>query len=330
MKITKLFLATFAMGIILASCKKDDEDTVQFVERDRYEVYVENLAEIETFLETHTFNYAEFENSPAYSDFDTNPPFITSNDTYEIEFSELSESSTDLSIMDFLNKDTFPKLEVKIVNQDGFDYKLYLLKVREGLGDPVHKLDAASVLYKGTLANGDMFDSAVVIGAGQPFHLTQVGNSGGVVRGFRESLVEFKVSVGQQENNDGSTNFYNHGIGAGFIPSGLGYFSAVSGDIPIYSPIFFRFSVISRNDTDYDFDGVASHLEDLDGDGDGFNDDTDGDGLPNFVDNDDDGDGVLTRYEDIDEDGDPTNDDTNNNGTPNYLDATSTESNQTN
>lgn len=109
---------------------------------------------------------------------------------------------------------------------------------------------------------------------------------------------------------------------------------------------------------DADGDTVANGDEDLNGDGNLSNDDTDGDGIPNFLDNDDDGDLVLTgeeyvfnrsyqnpsaildtdndgilNYIDNDDDGDgiltinedangnqdPTDDDTDANGTPNYL-----------
>ncbi|TYB69441.1 hypothetical protein ES676_14165 [Bizionia saleffrena] len=324
MKITKLFLVTFAIGIILVSCKKDDEFTTQFIERDRQEVYNENRVDIEAFLESHTFNYAEFQENLAYSDLSTSPPTITPNDSYKIEFTELTETSTDLSIMSFLNSATYPKLEIDTVYQDGVDYELYILKVREGLGDDVHRLDKASVLYKGSLPDGTIFDSAVTVNTS--FNLTAVGAQAGVITGFREGLVKFKASEGFTDNASGETVYHNHGIGAVFVPSGLGYFSSTVNEIPSYSPVFFRFRVITRSNTDFDLDGVPSHLEDLEGDGYGFSDDTDGDGLPNFIDNDDDGDGVLTRYEDINEDGDPTNDDTNANGTPNYLDATSTES----
>ncbi len=73
---------------------------------------------------------------------------------------------------------------------------------------------------------------------------------------------------------------------------------------------------------DSDHDGVRNALEDLNQDGDYTNDDTDGDGLPNFIDNDDDGDGNLTADEDSNQDGDPTNDDNNNNGIPDYLEPT--------
>ena len=47
--------------------------------------------------------------------------------------------------------------------------------------------------------------------------------------------------------------------------------------------------------------------------------DTDGDNIPNYLDNDDDGDGILTINEDYDGDLNPANDDTNNDGLPDYL-----------
>ncbi|MFT4740188.1 MAG: gliding motility-associated-like protein/uncharacterized repeat protein (TIGR01451 family), partial [Marivirga sp.] len=74
-------------------------------------------------------------------------------------------------------------------------------------------------------------------------------------------------------------------------------------------------------DGDDDGDGVPTIDEDIDGDGDPTNDDTDGDGIPDYLDEDDDGDGVPTVDEDIDGDGDPTNDDTDGDGIPDYLDA---------
>lgn len=55
--------------------------------------------------------------------------------------------------------------------------------------------------------------------------------------------------------------------------------------------------------------------------------DTDNDGIPNYIDDDDDGDGTITFYEDYNGDFDPTNDDTNANGIPDYLDNTVTLSN---
>ncbi|MBU2949257.1 hypothetical protein KO493_00895 [Tamlana agarivorans] len=76
--------------------------------------------------------------------------------------------------------------------------------------------------------------------------------------------------------------------------------------------------------TEADDDGIPSILEDINGNGDLTDDDTDGDGIPNYIDSDDDGDNILT----IDENPDPNGDgdlsdaqDTDNDGIPDYLDA---------
>jgi hypothetical protein len=90
---------------------------------------------------------------------------------------------------------------------------------------------------------------------------------------------------------------------------------------------------IANDDTD--FDGLPNYLDnDDDGDliltnveyvfgrGTASNItllDTDGDTIPNYLDNDDDGDGVLTFVEDYNGNGNPLDDDTNLNGTPDFL-----------
>lgn len=76
---------------------------------------------------------------------------------------------------------------------------------------------------------------------------------------------------------------------------------------------------------DYDSDGVPTVDEDLDTDGNLANDDTDGDGIPNFLDNDDDGDMILTSVEYVfANQGRNANTntllDTDGDGIPNYLD----------
>ncbi|MFL0354511.1 hypothetical protein [Xanthomarina sp. GH4-25] len=85
--------------------------------------------------------------------------------------------------------------------------------------------------------------------------------------------------------------------------------------------------LITTTYSEDDNDGVPAEMEDLNGNGDYFDDDTDGDGIPNFLDEDDDGDNVLTSTELIDYDMDDNDDDpltdpqdTDGDGVPNYLD----------
>ncbi|MEZ4864571.1 MAG: hypothetical protein R3C14_24865 [Caldilineaceae bacterium] len=71
---------------------------------------------------------------------------------------------------------------------------------------------------------------------------------------------------------------------------------------------------------DNDGDGILTGNEDLNGDGNIYNDDSDGDGTPNYLDNDDDNDSVLTKDEDVNGNGNRADDDTDGDKTPNYLD----------
>ena len=80
-------------------------------------------------------------------------------------------------------------------------------------------------------------------------------------------------------------------------------------------------TIIARDD---DNDGIPAEFEDLNGNGDLLDDDSDNDGIPNFLDVDDDGDNVLTRDEltpdtlNTDPSINPLNTDGDN--TPDYLD----------
>lgn len=268
---------------LFSSCEEDDDTNFSFPLRDRNEVYEEDLAEIEAFLQTHTYNYEEF---------DFNNPYTTpSNDSFKIEFDTIIEGVND-------DKDPLierDELKIKIVEDLGIDYKLYYLDVREGLGDEINFCDEASVVYRGSLTTGDVFDSAV---NPTKFNLISVGTTPGVVKGFQQGLIEFKTSTGFTENGDGTDSYHNHGIGAVFIPSGLGYFEVTLGNaVPSYTPIIFDFNLYERTVLDHDNDGIPSFMEDLNHNEDVYDDDTDSNSIANFIDDDDDGDGYLTAIE---------------------------------
>ena len=95
----------------------------------------------------------------------------------------------------------------------------------------------------------------------------------------------------------------------------LGYYSSGSGAIPAYSPLVFSFKLYDIQRLDQDNDGVFSFQEDRDGDGFMYDyrstvnyptapadlikyaDDTDKDGIPDYLDSDDDGDNYTTKLE---------------------------------
>jgi hypothetical protein len=72
-------------------------------------------------------------------------------------------------------------------------------------------------------------------------------------------------------------------------------------------------------DNDDDGDMILTNLEYVFGKNASVALDSDNDGIPNYLDNDDDGDGVATFLEDYNHDGNPGNDDTNANGIADYL-----------
>ena len=94
-------------------------------------------------------------------------------------------------------------------------------------------------------------------------------------------------------------SFEDYGVGAVFIPAGLGYYvSPPNGSIiPFYAQLIFTFQLYSSRTGDQDDDGLPTIFEDLNGNNLEEDDDTDADGLPNFFDADDDGDGRPTSEE---------------------------------
>lgn len=75
--------------------------------------------------------------------------------------------------------------------------------------------------------------------------------------------------------------------------------------------------VCLQGDIDQDF--VANIFEDNNGNGDLTDDDLDGDGIPNYLDEDDNNDGILTKDHDTNNNGNPTDDDSDADGIPDYL-----------
>ncbi len=98
-----------------------------------------------------------------------------------------------------------------------------------------------------------------------------------------------------------------------------GVYEVMVNNIGCIANVFFNVTQIACDDVDDDT--VIDVIEDLNNDGNLANDDTDEDGIPNYLDDDDDGDGILTIDEDYNGNGDPTDDDTNMNDIPDYLDA---------
>lgn len=98
-------------------------------------------------------------------------------------------------------------------------------------------------------------------------------------------------------------------------------------DVPPASPVVTETFVATAGTFDIDTfftfddeDGIPEEFEDINGDGNLDNDDTDGDGIPNYRDEDDDGDNIPTVDEGIDTSNPSQSRDTDSDGKPDYLD----------
>ena len=282
MKLKAYALLTFCFLMLLSSCKKDDDDAItQVPERDRTEQQLADFDSLKSYLKTHYYNRTTFTQPGNHS-------------LSELIISELPKdgSGNYLPMPDPTNN----QLLSEAVNIDApktttyldTEYQYYILELNEGGGVNPNFSDKVRLNYNGFLSNGTSFDGTVTP---TDFDLMNL------IPGWREVIPQFKTSSNFVENADGTVTFNNYGLGVMFLPSGLGYFSSPTATIPAYSNINFKFELYQSEIADHDGDGIPSFMEDLNGDKNLFNDDTDANNVPNFLDGDDDGDRVLTINE---------------------------------
>ncbi|TDI70848.1 MAG: hypothetical protein E2O86_03005 [Bacteroidetes bacterium] len=311
MKKVYLLLAVLTGSLVIVqSCGSDDAPDSNFIPaRDRALEAPLSTAIIEDYLATHFYNYEDFENPPVNFD-------------YRIIFDTIAGDNSDKIAL--INQVTSKTAKDRVA--EGVTYDLYYLIVEQGGGEEKPNFpDVTTLTYEGIYINKEintipytkLFDGSVVP---VNFDLTAV------VNGFQDVIVEFNVAEEIIVNNDGTVGAVNPGIGAMFIPSGLGYYVNPPGGsaIPIYAQLIFTFSLYSFTVGDQDNDGVPSIVEDLNGNQLEEDDDTDEDGLPNYIDADDDNDGRPTSDEiEIDADGNITYPDVDGDGIVDYLDSDS-------
>lgn len=297
--LSNLILFCFIVGTLVSCGGSDDDLSIEI--RDPQEVYDEDLAEISLFLQTHFYNQDEFQNTPAGEDF-------------QIEFDTIAGANSNQTPLS-------QQVTTRTVRRNNIDYQLFVLNVRQGLGDRQPTFaDSTLVSYTGRLLDGTTFDSS------ENSIWFDLPSS---IDGFANGISGFNDATTITPNGDGTISYKNGGVGAIFFPSGLGYFNESRPGIPSYSPLTFTFQLRRVKVTDHDGDGILSIFEDLDNDMDlrspNNRDNTDLDrNFPfNYIDADDDGDGILTKDENADPNGDGNpNDalDTDGDGIPDYLD----------
>lgn len=241
------------------------------------------------------------------------------DDEILIEFLKTHYYTPEKEIDTIMNGET-PLYDIVTTDQVEFndiDYNMYYLVDQEGVGQQSTRSDSVQVLYRGFLLDSIKFDENLSYTTTKSwFYLPQT------IQGFRYGVSYYKEGE-KIIYPDESFGYENTGNGVFFMPSGLAYANFGTVNIPPNSPLYYFIDLGKVVEADGDGDLVSNNDEDIDGDGDVFNDDTDGDLIPDFQDVDDDGDGFLTKIEDADGDGDPRNDDFDGDGIPNYLDSDS-------
>ena len=280
--------------------KSDDDDVVTVPLRDYKEQYKADNDSIVKYLKT---NYIKE---------------VTPN--FDIVIEKIPAGGTEVSIWD---QKVYP-LQTRKVYSNDVTYEVYFLTLRQGTGSSPTNTDRIVASYSGNFLNGKVFDSSY--GNAETFNLFAYSPDGGVIEGWSEIFPQFKTGTSTPPGNDGVITYDNYGAGVMFLPSGLGYYAGTVGsDGPAYSCLVFSFKLfdLQRMDNEYSIsnstggvviigDGVPDYLEDVNGDGYLYDfrnttkypnppkeliDDTDKDGIADFVDFDDDGDGFSTRFE---------------------------------
>ena len=139
MKFYKLLICiTLTIPLVLA-CKKDDGPEPI---REIQDQTPEDDKSLVKYLQTHFYNYEDFENDP------DNHKIVITIDTIA------DENSDKTPLWDQVNTKT---IEIKDKNDNLIPNKMYFLVVKEGIGEKPSRVDSTFVTYKGTLLNRVVF-----------------------------------------------------------------------------------------------------------------------------------------------------------------------------
>ena len=278
MKLKQLLSGFLVAMLFIFGCSPDDPTFIPVEDRDRAEQQLADNDSIINYLNTHYYNKSELLAM-------TNP---TPRDIVLKEFTGTPDAGYSLLFGD-------ENLITQTTTFEDTQYTFYVLKINQGGGEKSPNFtDKVRVLYEGSLVaqNNSVFDSAVTPA---DFDLVGVSVGIGVIQGWQNVFPFFNEAASFTTGS--STTYDDFGLGVMFLPSGLAYFSSQLSGIPSYSNLIFKFALLQTEVNDHDQDGIPSYIEDLNGNLNTFDDDTDEDTQPNYFDVDDDGDGVATIFE---------------------------------
>lgn len=241
------------------------------------------------------------------------------DDEILVDFLQSHYYTDEKEIDTILNGETplYSTIETENINFNDIDYKMYYFVDEVGIGINPSRNDSIQMKYRGFTLDSLKFDQNTSFTSNRSWLYLPA-----LIPGWRYGMPHFNEGE-KIIYPDESFDYENTGSGFFFIPSGMAYGNIGTQGIAPNKIIYFFVELGNVVIADADNDGVVNNDEDIDGDGEVKNDDTDGDGIPDYVDIDDDGDGILTKNEDANGDGNPMNDDSDGDGIPDYLDKDS-------
>lgn len=277
----KKLITCSLIGILsfgLTQCKKEEK------QRDRSDVYTQNIDAIEVYLKTHKITVNGYNQIHFDEVNEGDPSSIWNQKQYELQYV-------------IVKNDTRTSNTTEGASDDSIEYKLYYMIINEGGGSKVANYDNLYTAYSAYTIQGDLFDKN---NTGFWSSFPKFGNEAQyaeLISGFRQAATLIKTASNITTNPDGTFNAQNAGRIVVFIPSGLAYFGKGFSKLGSYQPAIFDITLLAKNEVDHDEDGLLTKYEVNPDGGAIFNYDTDGDKKPNFLDVDDDADGALTKKE---------------------------------
>tara|TARA_R110000868_G_scaffold21640_3_gene89707 strand:- start:10043 stop:10990 length:948 start_codon:yes stop_codon:yes gene_type:complete len=298
--------------IIIISCKKDD-DSVEFIPpTDISEIFVKDEMKLQEYFATHFYNYEEFETKEDGFDYKIKIDTIAGANSDKISLKDSENFGFKTLVVKSEN--------VGIDGTEVIDHKVYYLIARQGLGASATFADSTYVKYEGTLLNGDVFDSSnvpvwfnlpgLVTGFAHGVTSLKAGNGyddngDGTfeVKDYGIGMIFIPSALGYYANVQGTIPAYSPIIFKIDLLA-VNPTDHDSDGIPSYLEDIDGNGRLANDNSDFDIEESTT-----------FN------FIPNYLDADDDGDGTLTKEEIIiNADGTLEFPDSDGDGIPNYLD----------
>lgn len=283
------FILFYSIVLLFSSCKKDELEEFAIAPlNDASAQRTADNAVIENYLKTHYVKSIS-----------TNYDIIIASTILNPQI-----GGTPVVPIFNLNATTNPKLLSKQVIKDGVEYKVYYIVLREGQANKKpSQVDNLWITYSGKyLKEAEYPGYSGKLAFGTEFEIvtnpTNLFLLASLIQGWKEIIPFF--GAGNQDlsvSPNDPVAYSDYGAGVMFLPSGLAYFNEARQNIPAYSPLQFSFRLLDITRSDLDNDKINSIDEDLNNNGLFTDDDTDGDGIQNYIDFDDDNDGYPTSLE---------------------------------